>query len=148
MRSRGLDEGRGGLGGDAPRPPVDDVAVGVDGAEVAAGGDVALSEIDVDAKGLQDAAADEVLHGIVAEQAQVAGPAARSDAGEHGHGEAARALLRQAVQVGRVGGLQLRAAGFRVRQAAQAVRHEHDDGRRCAHDDVLEVGEVNHARSS
>ena len=145
---QGVDEGDGGLRGDAAGATVDDVAVGVDGAEVAAGGDIALLQIDVDAQGLQDAAADEVLHRVVTEEAQVAGAAARSDAGKHRHREAAGALLGQPVQVRDVGGLQLRPTGLRVRQAAQAIRHKHDDGRRGADDDVPQVGKVDHARSS
>ena len=49
---QGLDERRGSLRGDAARTPVDDVSVGVDGAEVAAGGYLALPQVDADAQGL------------------------------------------------------------------------------------------------
>ena len=61
------------LGRDASRAAVADVAVGVEGAEVAADGHVTGLEIEADACGFEGAAADEELHGVVAEEAEVPG---------------------------------------------------------------------------
>ena len=75
-----LDDGlRLGVG-DAPGAPVGDRAVGAEGGEVAAGGDVAGAQLEVEAGGRQRAAAELELLGVVAEEAEVAGTRAGRDA--------------------------------------------------------------------
>ena len=115
------------LGRDAAGAAVGDLAVGVDGAEVAARGDVGGLQVEVDAGGLEDAAADRVDHRVVAEEREVAGPAAGRDAVADRQREAARAVAGDVVEVRRPGGFELGAAGLRVRQAAEAVHDEQHD---------------------
>ena len=93
-RQRGTFFGR-----DAAGAAVGDVARRVERAEVAADGHVALFEMEADAGRLQRPAADQVLDRIVAEQAQVAGPAAGADAGKHRNAAAEDADFRQRVEV-------------------------------------------------
>ena len=61
----------------------DDVALGIDGAEIAAGGDVVGFELEADAGGLQRPAGDEVLDRVVAEESNVG----RSGAGCYSRGQ-------------------------------------------------------------
>ena len=98
----------------------------VDGAEVAARGDVARLQVEVDAERLEHAAPDGVPLGVVAEEREVSGAAAGRHAVGDGHREAAEALLRQAVELRDVRLLQLRAPAL-VRQAAEAVDDEKQD---------------------
>ena len=72
-------------------------------------------------------AADEVFERVVAKQAQVARPAAGSDAGTDRNAAALHADFGQGIEVRRLGRFQLRLAARRQRQAAQAVGDEHDD---------------------
>ena len=142
-----LDERHALLRRDAPRAPVDDDAIPIDCAEVAPCRDLAGRDGHPDAQRLQHAAADEVLHRVVAEEPQVPRAASRRDARQHRRCQPARAHPRQPVQVGRRGRLQLGLAGVRVRQPAEAVGHKHDDlGRRLA-DDVRQRGKVDHCGS-
>ena len=69
------------LGGDAPGAAIGDPAAAVDGAEVAAGGQVVRPQVEIDAQRLQHAAPHRVGERVVAEQAEVAGPAAGGDSG-------------------------------------------------------------------
>ena len=141
-----LDQRHALLRRDATRAPVDDHAVPIDGAEVAPRRHLAGRDGDADAQRLQHAPADEVLHRVVAEEAEVARPAARRDARQHRRRQPARAHPREPVQVGRRGRLKLGLAGVRVRQPAETVGHQHDDlGRRLA-DDVRQRGKIDHCR--
>ena len=108
--------------------PVADVAGRVERAEIAADGDVAVLQFEPDAGGLQRPAADHVFQRIVAEQAQMARPAARRDAGERsGCCDPSTPRVASASRFG------VRAVSNSVlppglhRQAAQAVGHQHDD---------------------
>ena len=67
------------------------------------------------------------LIGIVAEQAQMARPAAGRDAGKDGNAAALHADLGQRIEVRLLRRFQLRLAARRHRQAAQAIGDEHDD---------------------
>ena len=117
------------LAGDPSGAAVGDVACGVERAEVAADGHVVGPELEADAGGLQRPAADQVLHRIVAEQAQVSRSAAGGDAGGDRDHAAQDAAAGQGVEVRRLGGFQLGLAARLDRQAAQAVGHQHDDFR-------------------
>jgi hypothetical protein len=109
---------------DATGPAVDNQAA-LERREVAAGHEVALANFDVRAERLQDAAAEPVAERVVAEQAEVGRAAPGRNAHQDGVGDAAAAAKRQAVQMGRLGGLQL---GLAVpRQASQPVDDEQDD---------------------
>src|SRR5581483_9052321 len=119
----------------------------VDGAEVAARGDVRRLEVEVDAQRLEHAAPNGVAHRVVPEERQVPGPAARRHAGGDGHRHAADALLRQPVQAGDVRLLQLRASAL-VRQTAQAVDDEEQDLRVAGDAQLAEQVEVHEADSS
>ena len=59
-RAQPLDQANADLGADAPGAPVGDVAARVHGAEVAARGDVARLELEVDAEGLEHAPAHRI----------------------------------------------------------------------------------------
>ena len=120
-------EGGAGVGADAPGAAVGDEALVVDGAEVAAGGQVFATKVEVDAEGFEDAAADAVLQRVVAEEGEMAGAAAGRDAVADGHGEAADAVGGEAVEVDGVRLFELGAAGLGIGQAAEAVDDEEDD---------------------
>ena len=113
----------GDFGGHAPGAAVGDDAAGVEGAEIGARGDVARLEFQAQAQGLNDAAPDLILNGIVAEQSEVARPAAGGDAGSDGDHAALRAEFGQGVKIGGRGRLQRREKTlFFGRQIAQTVQ--------------------------
>jgi hypothetical protein len=113
------------LGGQPAGPAVGDGPVGGQGAEVDPGGHVAGLELEADAGRRQGAAADLVFQGVVAEQAEVAGPRAGGDAPGDRVVEPQRALAGQPVEVGGVGLGELRAPlGGPV--AAEAVHHQQE----------------------
>ena len=115
------------LGGDAPRPPVGDEPLVVDGAKVGPGGHVLGLQVKVDAQGFQDAPADVIDQGVVAEQGEVRRAAAGRDAVGHRHGEPQLRMGGQGIQVGGVGRLELGQAIGLAGQAAQPVHDEVDD---------------------
>ena len=86
-----------------------------------------MPQVEVDAQRLEDAAADPVLERVVAEEGEVARPAARRDAEADRHGQAAEAVGGEPVEVHGVRLLQLGAAGLRIGQPAEAVDDEEDD---------------------
>ncbi len=108
---------------------VADETLGVERAEVAACGHVARADLEVNAQRLQDAATDAVLQRVVAEQAEMARPAARRDARQHRHTQAAHAVAGAGVEVRRPRRLQLGLAARLQGQSAQAVGHHQDDFR-------------------
>ena len=120
-------QGNGNLRWHPACPAVQQEPITIHGAEVSPGRDVPFSEVDFDAQGLQRAAADEILQGVVAEEGQVAGAASWRHAGKDRDGQPAGTLVGQRVQVGGVGRLQLREPCFGMAQASQAVHHQHDD---------------------
>ena len=122
---------RAQLGGDTPGPAVHQQARIVHGAEVAAGGNVAGAEVNLNSEGLQCAPAYQVLQGVVAEQGKVAGTAAGSNPRFDWRGQTTGALTCHCVQVGQARRLQLREASVGVGKTAQAVYHQHDDLGRC-----------------
>ena len=87
-------------GGETSGAAVGDYALGVDGAEVAAHGEVVGGEVYADAGGFKDSALDEVGHRVVAEEGQVAGAAAGDDSGGHGYGEPAHGKGGETIKVG------------------------------------------------
>ena len=121
-----LDDGlRLGVG-DAPGAPVGDRAVGRQRGEVAAGGDVAGLELEVEAGGRQRAATELELLGVVAEQAEVAGARPGRDARPDGLEEAGAAVGGEPVEIGGDGLLELGAV-LGVGVAAEAVHHDEED---------------------
>src|SRR3989304_658342 len=82
-----------------------------------------------DAGCLERPATNQALDRIVAEQAEVARPAAGADAWEHGDAATADANLGERVEVGRVGRLELRLAAGLLWQTAEAVADVHHDFR-------------------
>ena len=68
-----------------------------------------------------------VLERVVAEQAEMARPAAGRDAGQDRDAQAADLPSTQGVEVRRAGRFQLGLAARLERQAAQAVGHQQDD---------------------
>ncbi len=106
---------------------VGDPALAIDGAEVAPHRHVAPAHGEVDAECFQDAPSDAILKGIVAEQAEVPRSAAGGDARQNRYAQAANAVPRTGVQVGRPCRLQFGlSAGFHG-QSAQAIGDEQDD---------------------
>ena len=116
-------QGGGFLARDAARAAVGHPAVGVEGAEVGPHGDVARSEGEVDAEGFEHAAAGLVHEGVVAEQGQVAGAAARGDARGNGVVETARPGAGEFVEVRGAGGLEFGRPPGLAGQPAQPVEH-------------------------
>ena len=117
------------LAGNAAGAAVGDVAGRIERDKIATHGNVLGPQLEAHAGRLQGPAADRILQRIVAEQAQVSRAAAGGNAGQNGNRTAQRADLRQGVQVGRLGGLQLGRSARLQRQSAQAVGHqEHDLG--------------------
>ena len=86
--------------GDAAGAAIGDFAGGVEGAVVAADGDIVRAEFETDAGGFQRAAADDEFQRIVAEEAEVAGAAAGSDAGFNRDAAAGDAALARASRLG------------------------------------------------
>src|SRR5439155_11273997 len=80
------------FGRDPAGAPVGDLPRAVDRAEVPARGDVAGAQVELDAERLEDAAPDLIVERIVAEEPEVAGPAARRDARRDVADEAAGGL--------------------------------------------------------
>ncbi len=96
----------GDFGFDAAGATVGDDAFGIEGAEIGAGGDVASLEFDAEAEGLDDAATNLKFHWIVPEEAEVAGAAARRDAGGDGNHAALGTGFGEGVKVGGDGGFE------------------------------------------
>ena len=114
------------FGGQPSGPAVGDDPVGVQGAEVDPGGDVARQELEADAGRRQGAPADLVGERVVAEQAEVAGARPRCDAAGDRVVQPQGALAGQPVEVGGAGLGELGAAlGGAV--ATQAV-HDQQQG--------------------
>ncbi len=112
------------FGRDASGAAVGDVAVGVDGAEVAAHRHVAAAHVQADANRFEHAAPDVVDQRVVAEQREVRRTAARGDAARDRDAQAGAALAGEAVEVGGLGGFQFGQAAGRHRQAAQSVHDQ------------------------
>src|SRR5262249_1489722 len=121
------------VGGDAPGAAVRDPSGAVDRAEVAAGGDVARAKIELDAERFEHAASDLEAHGVVTEQAQVTGAAARRDAGPDVAKQAARGFRGERAEVRNARGLELGASRLGPGKAAKPVQREQHDFRRIAH---------------
>ncbi len=124
--------------GQAPGPAVGDAALGVEGGQVAAGGDVAGSDLDLQAGRRQRPPAQLELDRVVAEEGHVGGPGSGRDAGADGVVEAQAAGRGQGVEVGGVGLLQL-GAPVGGGEAGQAVEHHQHDFARRGLDEGCEV---------
>jgi hypothetical protein len=84
-----------------------------------------MFEFHAQAERLDDAAADLEFQRVIAEQAEVAGPAAGRDAGSGGNHAALRGVLGNLVEVRRRGGLEWRQVILFLRgDVAQAVEHD------------------------
>ena len=107
LRGEDVAEAFADLGGDASGAAVGDQALGIEGAEVGAGGDVAVLEFDPETECLDHPAADFPLDGVITEQREMAGAGARGDARSDGDHASLRASLRdEGVEVGSPGRLQ------------------------------------------
>ena len=135
------DDLRFGIG-DAPGAAVGDGAVGVEGGEVAAGGDVAGAQLEVEAGGGERAAPELELLGVVAEQAEVAGARAGGDAGADRFDHARGALAHELVEVRGVRLFELGAV-VGVGVPAQTVHHDEQDLRVGGLDQRREVHDLN-----
>ncbi len=139
-----LVEHRGQLAGrfvgDATCTPVGDVAVVVERGQVAAGRDVAGSQVELDPRRRQDPATELVLLWVVAEQGEVAGAGPDGHPGHQRIQQPHRALRRQPVEVRRARLLQL-GVELAVGVAAEAVEHEQQDLARIL---VEDLGQLEH----
>ncbi len=108
----------------------------VDRAEIPAYRYVAGLEREIDPERLQRAAPDPVPERIVAEERQVAGPAAGGDARTDGIVESDLRGPGEIVQVRRARGLQLRRPAGLERQPPEPVEHEQQDLRLGGLDEV------------
>ena len=96
------------FGRDASGAAVGDDALRVERGEIRAGANVAGLEFHAEAERLDDAAADLKFQRIIAEQAEMARPAAGRDAGRGGNHPALRGIPGEFVEVRRRGGLERR----------------------------------------
>src|SRR5206468_3984398 len=115
------------VGRETAGAPVGDAARGVDRAEVAARGEVAGAQVELDPERLEDAAADLIVQGIVAEEPEVAGAASRRDAGRDVTNEPAGGVGGELGQIRQVSRLELGASRFGSRKAPEAVERDEDD---------------------
>ena len=88
-----------GLGRDAAGAAVGHDAVGVQGAEVGAGGDITGSQFKPETEGLDDAASDLEFDGVITEEAEVPRSAARGDTRGEGEHASLRGVFAQGVEV-------------------------------------------------
>jgi glucose-6-phosphate isomerase len=98
---------------------VGNLADGINGAEVSTDSHVPGSDGEVDAESLEDTAADAVLQRIGAEEAEMAGTAARSDSGQDRNAQAAGPLADTGIEVRCAGGFQF---GFPPGSSARPPR--------------------------
>ena len=112
--------------GQAPGPAVGDAALGVEGGQVAAGGHVARTHLDLEAGGRERAPTELVLDGVVAEERHVGGTRTGGDAGAHRVVQTDAAGGGQGVEVGGVGLLQL-GPPVGTGEAGEAVEHHQHD---------------------
>ena len=117
----------GDIGGYASGAAVADVAGCVNGDEVAADCNIAVGEGEVDSEGFEDAAADVVFEGVVAEESEVAGAAAGGDAWQNRNAHAQHTALGERIEVGRVGGFKFGFAAWLKRESAESVCDVEDD---------------------
>ncbi len=123
-----LDRQRGAFGGgDATRAAVLDGPVGIQGDEVAADGNILGSDGESDASGFEDAAADNVFEGIVAEKPEMARAAAGGNAELDWEHASQNARFGQPIQIGRFCRLQFGRPTRLHGQTAEAVGDQHDD---------------------
>src|SRR2546429_325580 len=115
------------FGRDPAGAPVGDLPRAVDRAEVPARGDVAGAQVELDAERLEDAAPDLIVERIVAEEPEVAGPAARRDARRDVADEAAGGLGGEQGEIGQVSRLELRASSVGSREPAEALARDEGD---------------------
>jgi hypothetical protein len=139
-----VDELHGRLGADPSRAAVGDEALRVDGAEVTPRGDIARAQVELDAEGLEHAAADLVLERVVAEEAEVPRPAARGDARRDVSEEPTRRLPGQRGQVGNPGRLELRLPCLRPGQSPEPIQRQQNDLRLIRHHERL--NQLEHAQ--
>ena len=111
---------------DATGATVGERAVGAEGGEVAAGGDVADPELEVETGGGERAAPELELLGVVAEQAQVSGTRAWRDAGTDRLEHPRSAFADELVEVRRGRFFELGAV-VGVGVATQTVHHDEED---------------------
>jgi hypothetical protein len=110
---------------DASGAPVGDDAFGVERAEVGARRDVAGPQFEAQAQRLDDAAANLEFQRVIAEQAQVSRPAARSDAWRNRDHPSLRRVFRQRIEVGGDRCFQRREIALLARgDVANAVDHD------------------------
>jgi hypothetical protein len=93
----------------------------VDTSEVTAQGEVVGADVEADADGFENAAADDILQGVVAEQPEVAGAAAGGDAGTDRLVEAEGRSLGEAVEIG-TASLAAKRAASRSGRSPRAAR--------------------------
>ena len=107
------------------RAAVGDDAFLVERAEIGPGGDVARLEFHAQTEGFNHAAADLKFQRIIAKQSEMAGAAARSDAGGDRNHASLRAVPGQAVEVGGGGGFERgEIILFLGGDVAQSIEHE------------------------
>ncbi len=120
------DDGSGFVVGKAAGAAVGDRPVGGERAQVAAGGDVARSQLEVEPGRAQRAAAQLEALGVVAEEPEMAGPRTRRDAGPDRLHEPGRPFGGEPVEVRRGRLLELGAV-LAVGVAAEAVHDDEQD---------------------
>ena len=120
------DDGGRFVVGKATGAAVGDGPVGGERAQVAAGGDVARSQLEVEPGRAQCAAAQLEALGVVAEEAEVTGPRAGRDAGTDRLHEPGRPFGGELIEVRRRRFLELGAV-LAVGVAAEPVHHDEQD---------------------
>ena len=116
------------LVGDPARASVDDVARGIEGAEVASRRHVARVQRHAEARGAERSSAQQEPDGVVAEQREMSGAGARRDPGPDRFEEPRHPFRRELIEVRRRRVLELGALAL-VRHPAQTVDDDEEDAR-------------------
>ena len=126
--------------------PIFNEPVVVEGAEIATDSDILRAEVEIDAQGFQDAAADLIADGVIAEQAQVPRSAAGCDSGKDGNTQPQDSAHTQCVEIGGARRLQFGQVSRLEGEPAQAIGDEQNDfGIILSHQAACQIVQVVHA---
>jgi hypothetical protein len=115
------------LGRGSPCAPVCDEALGIHGTKVATNSDVEVADFEINTQGLEDASADAVFQGIVAEEAEMTRSASGGNALEHRDGEPRNPFAGKGIEIGSACGLELGFARGLQGQATESIGHQQYD---------------------
>jgi hypothetical protein len=104
--------------------PIDNDAIAIYRTQVAPDGDIARSEVELNAKRFEHTSADPVSQGIVSEQRQVARTAPGRDSPAYGQVEPEISRLGQRIEIGSAGCFQFGRAACLSRQSTESIQDQ------------------------